>query len=156
MSKVFPIIFILIILFLQIGILPHLAILDAYPNLILISVLSLVILSGWRKNLGWIVAAGLFWDFYSLQNILGISVLLLMVAGFVVQFLSQKFFKKTNNFSILLLFLSGLVIYEIVFFHFPASLIRIVYNLIFTLPIFYLMKIYVYKLQKIQSQKKIL
>ena len=156
MKYIFIGLFVVIILFLQIGILPNIAVLNAYPNLILISVLSLVILSGWQKNLGWIVAAGLFWDFYSLQNILGISVLLLMVAGFVVQFLSQKFFKKTNNFSILLLFLSGLVIYEIAFFHFPTSLIRIVYNLILVLPIFYLIKFYVYKLQKIQSQKKIL
>lgn len=156
MKYVFIILLVALVLFLQIGILPHLAILEAFPNLILISVLSLVILSGWQKNLGWIVAAGLFWDFYSLQNILGISILLLMVAAFIVHLLSQKFFKKTNNFSLVLVFLAALIIYEIPFSHFPASLIRIVYNLIFVLPIFYLIKFYVNKLAKIQSQKKIL
>jgi rod shape-determining protein MreD len=140
MRVVFIIIFILIILFLQIGILPHLAILGAYPNLILISVLSLVILRGWKKNLGWIVAAGLFFDFYSSRNILGISILIILVISIIVQFLSQKFFKKTDNLSIFLVFLAGLIIYEIVYLSFPASLIRIIYDLIFVLPIFHIIK----------------
>lgn len=156
MKTIFPIIFIVPILFLQIGILPKLAILGAFPNLILISVLSLVILSGWQKNLGWIIIAGLFFDFYSLHNILGVSVFMILVVSIIVQFLSQKFFKKTNNLSILLMFLLALVIYEIPFLNFPTSLIKIVYNLLFVLPIFYLLKLYVDKIAQIQSQKKIL
>jgi len=155
MKIIFPIIFIILVLFLQIGILPHLAILGAFPNLILISVLSLVILCGWKKNLGWIVAAGLFFDFYSPRNILGISILIILAVSIVVQFLSQKFFKKTDNLSIFLVFLAGLIIYGIVYLSFPASLIRIIYDLIFVLPIFHILKFYVGKIAQIQGQKEI-
>ena len=155
------VIFILLLLFLQIGIFPRIAILGAYPNLILLFILSLSILNIWRKNLGWIIAAGLFLDFYSLHNILGVSVISLIVAGIIIYFLSQSVFKKTNSFSLILLFASGILIYNIlsiiifkVFgisfnFRLISLIIGVIYNLIFALPIFYIVKWYVGKFRKI-------
>jgi rod shape-determining protein MreD len=155
MKIIFPIIFVILLLFLQIGVFPHLTILGAIPNLILISILSLVILKGWKKNLGWIIAAGLFFDFYSLDNILGVSILLLIISSIIVQFFSSHFLKKSNNLSLLILFFIGIAIYEIPFFALLISIVRMLYALIFALPVFYLLKYYVVKIQKIQSQKKI-
>ena len=161
MKYIFLILFISFLLFLQIGILPHLKILGAYPNLILLFILSLSILNSWRKNLGWIIAAGLFLDFYSLHNILGVSIISLIVAGIIIYSLSQNVFKKTNSFSLILLFASGILIYSIlsiiifkVFgisfnFRLISLIIGVIYNLIFALPMFYIIKNYVGKFRKI-------
>lgn len=161
MKYIFLILFILLLLFLQIGILPHLKILGAYPNLILLFILSLSILNIWRKNLGWIIAAGLFLDFYSLHNILGVSVISLIAAGIIIYFLSRSIFKKTNSFSLVLLFTAGILIYSILSiiifkifgisfnFRLISFVIMIIYNLIFALPMFYLVKEYVGKFGKI-------
>ena len=157
------IIFILLILFLQIGIMPHIAISSAYPNLILISILCLSIIRGWKKVLPWTILGGLFLDFYSLLNILGISVIALLIGSYLVYFLSQNIFKKTTFFSLTSIFLVTLFVYNLFFviffritdssFNFSISgfFIGIIYNFIFALPIFYLLKKYDAKFTKIQD-----
>ncbi len=146
------IIFILVLLFLQIGIFPHLAIADSFPNLILLTILSLSILQGWKKTLVWIIVGGLFLDFYSLNNVLGISVVSLLLASYLAYFLSQNVFKKTSFFSLILIFLITIFLYNILLiiffkifavtfdFRFLSFIIAIIYNLILALPVFYLVK----------------
>ncbi|OGZ31817.1 MAG: hypothetical protein A2V69_00980 [Candidatus Portnoybacteria bacterium RBG_13_40_8] len=153
--KIFPIIFyIIVLLFVQIGILPHLVIFNAYPNLILLSIISLSILRGWKKTLPWIISGGLFMDFYSLHNILGISLVTLLITAYISYFLSQNTFKKATFLSLFLVFLISIIIYYVslivlseIFginfdFRFLNFIIEIIYNLIFAIPIFYLTKKY--------------
>ena len=152
MKYFFVIVFILLLLFLQISIFPHLKIGGGFPNLILLSILSLSILRGWKKSWGWIIAGGLFLDFYSLHNILGISVIGLFIASCLAYFLSQNVFKKANVQSLLLTFLISIFIYNLFLliffkiftipfdFRFLGFIVGIIYNLIFSLPIFYALK----------------
>ena len=144
------IIFILILLFLQIGIMPHINIAGAWPNLILVSILSLTVIRGWKKTLPWVIVGGLFLDFYSLHNVLGISVIALLIASYLSYFLSQNIFKGTTFASLVSIFLISIFVYNlllIIFFKifnisfdfgFPSFVIGILYNLIFALAIFYL------------------
>jgi len=153
--KIFSIIFyIIVLLFIQIGILPHLVILGAYPNLILLSIISLSILRGWKKMLPWIIGGGLFMDFYSLHNALGVSVTILLIAAYISYFLSQNTFKKATFLSLSLVFLITIVVYGIslivfsevlgigLHFGFLNFITEIIYNLIFAIPVFYLTKKY--------------
>lgn len=145
-------IFILVLLFLQIGIFPHLRIAGVFPNLILLAILSLSILQGWKKTLPWIIVGGLFLDFYSLNNVLGISVVSLLIVSYLAYFLSQNIFKKTSFFSLVLIFLITIFLYNLLLiilfkifsitfdFRFLGFVTGIIYNLIFALPVFYLVK----------------
>lgn len=163
MKYIIIILFIIAILFLQIGIFPNLKIFNVYPNIILLALISLAILRGWKKTLGWIIAAGLFLDFYSLQNILGISVLILLFVCLFSQFLNQRFLKKENKLSLILIFFISLLFYELLLiavfgvlnigFNFTllGLIIKILYNSILALPIFYTIKWYVDKIKQIQS-----
>lgn len=163
MKYVIIILFVLIILFLQIGIFPSLKILNAYPNIILLAIICLAILKGWRNCLGWIIAAGIFLDFYGLYNVMGISVLALLLTGLFAHFLNQKFLKKENNLSLGLIFLISSLFYELLLiaafkafgigFNFaPISLaIKSLYSSVAALPVFYAIKWYVDKIKKIQS-----
>ena len=156
MKIVWIIIFILILLFLQVGIFPHLSIAGIFPNLILLVILSLSIIQGWKKTLPWIIAGGLFLDFYSLNNVLGVSVISLFIVGYLTYFLSQNVFKKTSAFSLILNFIIAIFVYQILLivlftifsitfdFRFLSFIVGIVYNLVLALPIFY-------GLKKIQS-----
>ena len=149
------IIFILLILFLQIGIMPHINIAGAWPNLILVSILSLIVIWGWKKTLPWVIVGGLFLDFYSLPNVLGISVIALLIASYLSYFLSQNIFKETTFASLVSIFLISIFVYNlllIIFFEifnisfdfgFLTFVTGILYNLIFALPIFYFLKRYV-------------
>lgn len=157
------VVFILAILFLQIGILPHLNVLGVYPNLILVSILASSILRGWKKTLSWVIVGGLFLDFYSLNNILGISVIFLLVASYLSYILSQNTFKKTTFFSLVSVFLITVFVYNVLLilffkifgivfdFNFFGFVFGIIYNLIFALPIFYLFKKYANRPGKIQG-----
>jgi len=148
------VIYIIFLLFLQIGVLPHLAIFNSYPNLILLSILSLSIVRGWKKILGWTIISGLFLDFYSLSNFLGISAVALLAVSYIVYSLSQNTFKKTTPLSLALIFLITIFIYNllvIAFYEianispgprFPTFIFTIIYNWIVALPIFYLIKRY--------------
>lgn len=153
MRIAFIIIFILVLLFLQIGIFPHLSIAGVFPNLILLSILGLSILQGWKKTLPWTIVGGLFLDFYSLTGVLGLSVVGLLIVSYLAYFLSQNIFKKANLFSLALNFLIAIFVYSLcllilfsVFsvisdFRFLTFIVAIIYNLIFALPIFYLLKL---------------
>ena len=161
MKYIFIILFIAVLMFLQIGILPHIKILGVYPNLILLAILSLAILIGWQKIIGWIIAGGLFLDIYSLNSFLGISIVVLLVVSYLAWFLSQNLFKKTDYFSIILIFLAAIAIYQVleriilkvlnIGFNYDLlpAIIGLVYNLIFAMPIFYIIKKYVAKFRKI-------
>ena len=161
MKIIFPIIFVLAILFLQIGILPNLKIANAYPNILLLSTIILTVLIGWKKNIGWIIAFGLFLDFYSLHNILGIFTLTMLLSCFLAQFLSQKYFKKENKLSTILILAISIIFYELLTlgfftifnigydFNLSRLMIKIIYSLILSLPIFYILKWYVDKIKQI-------
>ena len=150
MKIVWIIIFILVLLFLQTGIFPHLKIAGVFPNLILLAILSLSILQGWKKTLPWIIVGGLFLDFYSLNNILGVSVVGLLIVSYLAYFLSQNILKSGNLTSLILIFLITIFVYSLLLifisdFKFLGFIIAIIYNLIFALPVFY-------GLKKIQSK----
>ncbi|HUT96288.1 MAG TPA: rod shape-determining protein MreD [Candidatus Paceibacterota bacterium] len=155
MRIILVIIFILVVLFLQIGIFPHLKIVGVYPNLIFLAIVSLAIVGDWKKNLGWIIVSGLFLDFYSLQNILGISVLFLLLSCLFSLFLNKKILKEENKLSLILIFLISSLFYELLLFISGSNLslsglvAKIIYNSILALPIFYLIKFYVGKFKEI-------
>ena len=145
MKIVWIIIFILVLFFLPTGIFPHLKIAGVFPNLILLSILSLTILQGWKKTLGWTIAAGLFLDFYSLHSILGFSVVALLVVSYLAYFLSQNILKSGNFTSLILIFLITIFLYNLLLifisdFKFLGFIIGIIYNLVLSLPIFYGLK----------------
>lgn len=154
MKIVLVVIFILVLLFLQIGVFPRLSIAGSFPSLILLAILGLSILQGWKKTLPWIVVGGLFIDFYSLNNVLGISVISLLIVSYLAYFLSQNIFKEQNLGSLLLIFLITIVVYKLLLiglflifnigfdFKFLGFIIGIIYNLVLSLPIFYLIKKY--------------
>jgi rod shape-determining protein MreD len=156
------IIFILVVLFFQIGILPHLAIFETYPNIILGSIISLGILKGFRKSVVWAIAAGLFLDFYSLSNVIGISVICLLLCSYFSFFLGQNVFKKSSFLSVVSVFALTLVLYGLLVlalrgifglgfqFEILIFLMDVAYNTIFAIPVFYLIKkIYAGKPNKI-------
>ncbi len=157
MKLIFIILFIILLLFLQIGIFPHISIFGVFPNLILLSILGLSILQGWKKTLPWTIAGGLFLDFYSLTGVLGLSVVGLLIVSYLAYSLSQNIFKKANLFSLALNFLIAIFVYSLcllilfsVFsvisdFRFLTFIVAIIYNLVLSLPIFY-------GLKKIQSK----
>lgn len=161
MKIVFIIFSILVILFLQIGVLPNLKIVNVFPNLFLLSSVSITILIGWKKTLGWIISFGLFLDFYSLHSILGISVMSMLLVCILAQFLNQKYLKKENKLSIILVFIISVFFYELLLlvifkifdigynFYLLGFIIKIIYNVIFALPMFYISKWYVDKIKQI-------
>ena len=163
MKYVIIILFIGAVLFLQIGIFPNLKIFNVFPNIILLAIISLAILRDWKENLGWIIIAGLFLDFYGFYNIIGISVIALFLTSLFAGFLNQNLFKKENRFSLILVYLIASLFYELflmVAFRalgagFNLTLLEIVikaiYSSILSLPIFYIVKWYVDKIKKIQS-----
>jgi len=159
MKIVSIIIFVLFILFLQIGILPNLQIVSVYPNLFLLCFVGLTILIGEKKLFGWIIAFGLFLDFYSFYSIIGISTTAIFLTCFLAQFLNQRYLKKENKLSVILIFITSLIFYELLLLiafkifgigydFYPLGLVvKIVYSLILGLPIFYTMKWYVGKIK---------
>jgi rod shape-determining protein MreD len=146
------IVFILIVLFLQIGIFPHLKIFETYPNIILCSLISISIIKGLRKSIAWMVFSGLFLDFYSLSSVIGIFVVCLALCSSFSSFLSQNVFKKSNPLSIIPIFILAIIFYDLsvfglqTIFSFEVRLkiltllTDIIYNTIFAIPVFYLIK----------------
>lgn len=152
MKIILIIIFIFVLLFLQIGILPNLSIFGVFPNLILLSILSLCILKEPRQAIGWIIFGGLFLDIYSLYNFFGVSIISLFLAGSIAYFLSQNVFKKSAKPSVLAVFLISIFFYNIFlvflsnttetgfYFGFLNFVTSIFYNLVLALPVFGLIK----------------
>jgi len=146
------IIFVSIILFFQVGIFPHLEIFETYPNIILCSLISISIIGGFKKSIIWAIVSGLFLDFYSLNSVIGIFVVCLALCSYFSSFLSQNVFKKSNPLSIIPIFVLTIIFYDLsvlglqAVFGFEARLkiltllTNVVYNTIFTIPIFYLIK----------------
>ncbi len=144
------IIFILIIF--QTSLYPYLEVGNAFPNLILILVLVLSILKGYKKSLAWIIIGGLFLDIFSFNNPIGISILGLFLIGYLAYFFSQNIFKKSGIFPIILIAISGTLIYRLVLIlvlfiaginfqlSFKQLLFQIIYNVIILIPLFYLVK----------------
>jgi len=141
-----------LILFFQIGIFPHLKIFGVYPNLILISIIALGILRGFKETLIWAIIGGLFLDFYSFNSIFGISLICLIVVSFVAFFIVQNIFKKTNSSSVALIFLITVTLYDLLLlvfykilgiefeFTFVKLIINVFYNAIIAMPVFYALK----------------
>ncbi len=152
MTKIFLIIvFILVILFLEIGISPHLVIMGIRPNLIFVSIVSLSVIRGFAKALPWSIFGGLFIDFYSPHHLIGISVLFLLLTSYLAHFLAQNLFKRGNIPSFIVIFIFCILFEEIIsiisginsdpsfrmVFYLP---IRILYSTIFAIPIFWFMR----------------
>jgi len=153
MSKTIKIFLLIsLVLFFQVGIFPHIAILGVYPNLILILIISLSILKGFKESLLWTIIAGLFLDFYSLSNLLGISVICLLIVSFVAFFLARNIFKKTNPSSVASVFFLTIILYNILLLVsykiigndfeivFLKILINVLYSSIISVPVFYMIK----------------
>jgi rod shape-determining protein MreD len=150
---------IIVVLFLQIGILPNLKILNVYPNLFLLSVITLIILIGWKNTLGWIIASGLFLDFYSLHGILGISTISMILSCFLAYFLNKKYFKKENKLSLIFTFIISIFVYELLLlllfkifaigysFSSLELIVKIIYSVVLALPVYYIAKWYVDKIK---------
>jgi len=153
MSKAIKIFLLIsLVLFFQVGIFPHIAIAGAYPNLILILIISISILKGFKESLLWTIVAGLFLDFYSLNNFLGISVINLLIVSLVAYFMTQNIFKKTSPSSVASVFFLTIVLYNILLlvgykisgngfeFVFLKILIGVLYDSIVAVPVFYIIK----------------
>lgn len=142
---------------LQASLYPYLNISGAFPNLILILVLILSFLQGYKKSLAWIFCGGFFLDIFSFANPIGISILSLFVVGYLVHFFSQNIFKKTSIYSIILIGVTGTLIYRIFLIlilaiasinfqiTFTQLLSQIVYNTVILLPLFYLIRHFLLK-----------
>ncbi|MFH1129602.1 MAG: rod shape-determining protein MreD [Patescibacteria group bacterium] len=165
MKYIVIVLFVVALLFLQIGILPNFKIVNNYPNLILLVLIALTILKGWKQNLIWIIVAGLFLDFYSLNNILGVSTLIMLFVCILAEFLNQRYLKKENKLSLILIFTISLIFNEILLiifsklfrlgfnFYWLGSVTKIIYGLILSLPIFYLIKWYTNKIEYVDKIK---
>jgi len=152
MKFLLSIIIIFLLVILQSSLYPYLKICNAFPNLILILVLILSILKGYKKSLVWVLFGGFLLDVYSFNNPLGTSILSLLLISYLAYFFSQNIFKKTSIFSVILIGIGGTLIYKlfiifvllIVGISFQLSysqlIFQIIYNLVVLIPLFYLMK----------------
>ena len=152
MKFILSIVIIFILIILQWSLFPYLAVYGAFPNLILIMVVILSILRGYKKNLIWVMFGGLFLDIFSFNNLLGVSIAGLFLISYLIYFLSQTTLRKTNIFSIILFGIGATLIYKffliLVFLitkssfelSFSQTLAQIIYNLVLLIPIFYLIK----------------
>jgi len=152
MKFILSIVIIFILIILQWSLFPYLAVYGAFPNLILIVVVILSILRGYKKNLIWVMFGGLFLDIFSFNNLLGVSIAGLFLISYLIYFLSQTTLRKTNIFSIILFGIGATLIYKffliLVFLitkssfelSFSQTLAQIIYNLVLLIPLFYLIK----------------
>ncbi len=152
MKNLLFIIIIFCLIIFQSSLYPYLKIYNAFPNLILITVIILSILKGLKKDLIWIIIGGLLLDIFSFNNPIGTSILGLLFAGYLAYFFSQNIFKKTSIFSVVIISICGTLIYEIFVililliggidfqFGFIQIISQVIYNLIVLVPLFYLTK----------------
>lgn len=159
MRFLLSIIIIFFLVILQSSLYFHLEVNDAFPNLILILVLIISILRGYKKNLVWIIVGGFLLDVYSFNNPIGTSILGLFLVSYLAYFFSQNIFKKTSIFSVILIGIGGTLIYKLFLtlvlliagtsfqpassaggFAFIQLISQIIYNLVILTPLFYLIK----------------
>lgn len=156
MKFILSIIIIFILVILQSSLYPYLAICGAFPSLILILVIILSILKGYKKSLIWVIFGGFFSDVFSFINPIGVSIVILFLISYLTYFLSRNVFKKTNVFSVILLGIGTALIYKffliLVFLitgasfqlSFIQTIFQIVYNLFLLIPLFYLIKRFIH------------
>jgi len=152
MKLFLKIIIILLLVLLQISFAPYFSINSAFPNLVLIFVLSLTMLTKQKNILFWIILGGIFTDISSFNNPIGVSIIGLFTASYVVYFLTQNILKETNIFSLILICIIGTLIYGLILilalavfrisfqFSFTQILSQIIYNTLTFIPVFYLLK----------------
>ena len=152
MKFILSIVIIFILIILQWSLFPYLAVYGAFPNLILIMVVILSILRGYKKNLIWVMFGGLFLDIFSFNNLLGVSIAGLFLISYLIYFLSQTTFRKTSVFPVILFGIGATLVYKffliLVFLitktsfelSFSQTLSQIIYNTVLLIPLFYLIK----------------
>ncbi len=152
MKILLPIIIIFCLIILQSSLYPYLKVFNAFPNLILIMVIILSILEGWKKSLIWVIFGGLLLDIFSFNNPIGASVLGLFIVSYLTNFVSQNIFKKTSFFSIILISAGSTLVYGFFIIlvlaigrlNFQFSVVQMIsqmiYNTALLIPIFYLIK----------------
>ncbi len=152
MKFVLSIIIIFFLVIFQSSLCPYLEVYNAFPNLILILVLILSILWGYKKNLVWVIFGGFLLDVHSFDNPVGTSILGLFLISYLAYFFSQNIFKKTGIFSVILIGIGGTLIYRLVLilvlliagisfqFSFIQLISQMVYNTAVLIPFFYFLK----------------
>lgn len=152
MKFIFSVIIIFFLIIIQSSLYPYLQINNAFPDLILIVVLTLSILQGYKKHIVWPLIGGFFLDIFSFKNPIGASILGLLIVSCLSYFLSQNLFKKSSPISIIIIGTGGILFYR--FFidlillisgtNFQFSLIQlttqIAYDVVVLVPLFYLIK----------------
>ena len=78
---------------LQSTIFPHLAILNAWPNLVLLAVVGWTLLRGLIEGLVWAFIGGLWLDLLS-GGVFGLSMVTLVLVAFAVSFLEANLFRE--------------------------------------------------------------
>lgn len=146
------IIVIFLLVLLQFSFAPYFSVNNAFPNFILICVLTLTMLMGQKNALSWIIFGGIFMDISSLNNPIGVSVVGLFVGSYVVYFLTKNIFKETNILSLILICIIGTIIYGLILvlalaafgvcfqFSIGQTLSQIIYNTVIFIPVFYLLR----------------
>lgn len=157
MKFVLSLIIIFFLIILQSSLYPYLKVNNAFPNLILILVLILSILKGYKKSLVWIIFGGFLLDVFSFNNPIGTSILSLLLVSYLAYFFSQNIFKKTSIFSIILIGIGGTLIYRVILilillitgtslqFTFSQLISQVIYNSAIMVPLFYLLKYFLRK-----------
>jgi len=149
---VLSIIIIFLLIIFQVSLYPYFKIHNAFPNLVLILILILSILKGYKKTLIWVIFGGFLLDIFSFNNPIGASILGLFLVSYLAYFFSQNIFKKTSIFSVILFAIGGTLIYRLFLilvlliaginfqFTFIQLISQVVYNLVLIIPLFYLLK----------------
>ncbi len=152
MKFLLQIIIILALIVFQVSVYPYFHIYNAFPNLILVIILIISILKGYKQGLLWIIFGGFLLDIYSYNNPVGISILALLLIAYLSAKLSQNIFQKNSIYSIIIIGIEGTLIYQLLIvltlavigvefqFGFFQVLFQVIYNLIILIPLFWLIK----------------
>jgi len=147
---------IIVLIIVQSAVYPCLEAYNAFPNLILIMVLIIAILKGYKQGWMWIVFGGLLLDIYSYNNFIGISILSLSLIAYLASKLAQNVFRKNSIYSIITITIGGTLVYQIIIFlnllvtgtnfqfNFTQIFFQVMYNIIVLIPFFYLARKFQY------------
>ncbi len=152
MKFLIQIIIIIALIIIQSSLYPYLQVYNAFPNLILILVLIIAISKGYKQGLIWIILGGFLLDVYSYHNLIGISILALLLIAYLASKLAQNIFKKTSIYALISIGIGASLTYQILLssillitgiefqFSFAQIFFQVIYNLIILIPFFYLIK----------------
>ncbi len=93
---------------LQSTLLPHAAILNVWPNLVLLAVVSWTLLRGLAEGLMWAFIGGLWLDILS-GGPFGLSTLTLVLVAFVISFLEASLFREHIVLVVAIVTVAGLL-----------------------------------------------